>query len=197
MNVMCGMSQFLFVVLVPDESSATLAFYCMQHVLLKFCLCYIFFLDDSTPFKEDFIAMCEALNLNHDVLAKRNHKDLTVEHFHRLFNKSITIATEEHSTDDIFVPAYVAAGYAWNSVPINGTYILRSILAIGCEFHFILDISLNALPKLMRNNGQAILDYLKLTDSSPHFSTSILKFLLRIVALLMQSAFAIIKIIFF
>ena len=190
---MCGMSQFLFVVLVPDEPSATLTFYCMQHVLLKFFLCYIFFLDDSTPFKEDFIAMCEALNLNHDVLAKRNHKDLTVEHFHRF----ITIATEEHNTDDIFVPAYVADGYAWNSVPINGTYILRSILAIGCEFHLILDISLNALPKLMRNNGQAILDYLKLTDSSRHFSTSILKFLLIIVALLMQSAFAIIKIILF
>ena len=99
--------------------------------------------------------MCEALNLNHDVLAKRNYKGLTVEHFHRFFNKSITIAAEEYGTNDIFFPAGVAVGYALNSAPINGTDILRSIPAIDHELHFPLDINLNALPKLTltQNNG--------------------------------------------
>ena len=33
MNVMCDMTQFVVVVPVPDETSATLAEYFMQHVL--------------------------------------------------------------------------------------------------------------------------------------------------------------------
>ena len=72
------MNQFLVVVPVPDESSATLASYSMQYFLLKFSLCNLVVLDDGTPFKRSFIAMCEALHLNHDVFAKRNHKGLTV-----------------------------------------------------------------------------------------------------------------------
>ena len=85
----------------------------MQHLLLKFGLCHLVILDDNTPFKGAFIVMCESLNLNHNVLAKRNDKGLTVEHFHRLLNKSVTIASEEHGTNnDILFPGGVAVGYA-------------------------------------------------------------------------------------
>ena len=77
MNVICDMSQFVVIVPVPDESSATLASYFMQHmllkfgfvpvfdessttlasyfmqhVLLKFVLCHLVVLDDGTPFKK-------------------------------------------------------------------------------------------------------------------------------------------------
>ena len=41
MNVMCDMSQFVDVVPIPDEPSATLADYFFQHVLMKFGLCHI------------------------------------------------------------------------------------------------------------------------------------------------------------
>ena len=112
--------------------------------------------------------MCEALNLNHDVLVKRSHKGFTVEYFYCFLNKSFTIAAEEWGTNDIVVPASFVVGYAWNSAPIDGTNILRSIPAIGRKLHFHLDTSLNALSKLTQNNGQAALDYLKLTDSSRH-----------------------------
>ena len=113
--------------------------------------------------------MCEGLNLNHDVLAKRNHKGLTVEHFYRFLNKNVTIAAEEHGTNDIFVSAGIATGYAQNSAPINGTDILCSIPAIGRELYFPLDSSLNALLKLTQNNDQIVFNYLKLADSSRHF----------------------------
>jgi len=103
MNAMCDMSQFVVVVVVPvpDETSTTLVSYFMQHILVKFGLCHLVVLDDGIPFKGAFIAMCDDLNLNHDVLAKRNHKDLTVEHFDRFLNKSVTIATEYRGTNDI------------------------------------------------------------------------------------------------
>ena len=92
--------------------------------------------------------MCDALNLNYDVLAKRKHKGLTVEYFHLLLNKSVTIAAEERSTNDIFVPVGVVAGYAYNKAPIDGTNILCSIPAIGRRLRFPIDISLNDLLKL-------------------------------------------------
>ena len=87
--------------------------------------------------------MCHALNLNYNIFAKRNHKGLSVENFHRFLNKSVTIAAEERVTTDIFVP-------------------------VG-----ILDINLNTIPKLVQNNANAALDYLKLTDSSHNFSSSV------------------------
>ena len=123
--------------------------------------------------------MCNALSLNYDVLVNRNHKGLTVEYFHRFLNKGVTIAAEDRGTNDIFVPAGIAAGYAWNSAPIDGTDILCSIPVIGRELHFPIDINLSALPKLAHNSGQAALDFLKLTDSSCHFSSSILKILIE------------------
>ena len=89
----------------------------------------------------------------------------------------MTIAAEERDTINIFVPAGIAAGYAWNSVPLDGTDILCSIPAIGRELKFSLDINLNAMPKLVQNNANTALEYLKLTDSSRSFSSSILKIL--------------------
>ena len=124
-------------------------------------------------FKGAFVAMCQSLKLNYEISAKRNHKGLSVEHFHRFLNKSVTIAAEDCGTIDIFVPAGIAAGYTWNSAPIDGTDILRSILAIGRELHFPLYINLNAAPKLIQNNTQAVLVYLKLIDANRHFFSSI------------------------
>ena len=83
MNEMCDMSQFVIVISILDESSATLASHFMQHVLMKFGLFHLVVLDNGTPFKGALIAMCQALNLNYDILAKRKHEGLSVEHFNR------------------------------------------------------------------------------------------------------------------
>ena len=169
------MNQFVAVVPVPDESFVILPSYLMQYVMLKFGVRHLIVLDDGTPFNESFIAICEALNLNHNVLTKPNHKGLTVEHSHRFLHTSVTIAAEECDTNDIFVLASVAADCAWNSAPIDGTDIIRSIPAIGRELHFPLDTSLNDFTKLTHNKNQAAFYYLKLTDFSRHFSAIYLK----------------------
>ena len=51
MTAMCNMSQFVVVVPVPDESSATLASYFMHHVLMKFGLCHLVVLDNGSLLK--------------------------------------------------------------------------------------------------------------------------------------------------
>ena len=63
-NATCGMIQFVVVVPVPNETSATLADYSMQHVFLKFSICYLVILDDGSPFKGAFSTICKALNIN-------------------------------------------------------------------------------------------------------------------------------------
>ena len=63
-------------------------------------MCHRVVLDDGIPYKIVFIAMYETLNLDHDVLTKRKHKDLTVERFHRFLNKISFIAAEERGTND-------------------------------------------------------------------------------------------------
>ena len=179
MNIMCDMPKFVVVVPVPDETSATLASHFMQYVLLKFGICRLVVIDDGAPFKRAFVAMCQVLNLNYDVLAKRNYKGLSVEHFYRFLNKSVTIAAEDRETNDIFIPVSIVLAYTWISAPIDGTEIIRSVPNIGRTLHFPLDINLNAVPKLVQNNAQATLDYLNFTNSHRHFASSILKILIE------------------
>lgn len=112
--------------------------------------------------------MCEAFNLNHKVL--------TVEHVHRLINKRATITTGEYGINNIFVFTGLATDYDCNSAPIYSTNILHSTPVIDRELHFPIGTSLNNLLKLTQDNGQAVLDYLKITDSSCHFSSSIKKY---------------------
>ena len=140
-------------------------------------VCHLVVLNDGTLSKGDFVTMCKALKLNYDILAKRNHMELLVEHFHRILNKATIIVVEDRQSNDVFVPAGIA--YAWNSAPINGTDILRSTVAIGREYIFPIDIDLSTLPQLTQNNAQSAVDVLRLTDTNRHFSSSILKILME------------------
>ena len=64
------MCQFVVVVPVPDETYATLADYFVQHVLMKFCMCYLIVLYDGTTFKGAFFAMYQSLNLSYKMFSK-------------------------------------------------------------------------------------------------------------------------------
>ena len=179
LNVMCDLTQFVVVVPVPGSTSAVIAKYFMQDVLLKFGLCLLVVVDDGTPFKAAFTAACDSLRIPFECFAKRNHKSVLVEKFHRFLNKVVTIASNDRDTLDCFVEAGISAGYAWNSAPIDGTDIIRSIPAIGRELRFPLDISLASLPKLTDNQANSVLEYLRLTDKDKIFATEILKILVE------------------
>ena len=179
LNVMCDLTQFVVVVPVPGCTSAIIAKHFVQDVLFKFGLCYLVVIDDGTPFKAAFTSACDSLKIPFECAAKRNHKSLLVEKFHRFLNKVVTIAASDRGTLDCFVEAGISAGYAWNSAPIDGTDIIRSIPAIGRELRFPLDISLTALPKLTDNRANSVVEYLRLTDKDRIFSTEILKILIE------------------
>lgn len=93
--------------------------------------------------------------------------------------KNVTISAEERGNNDIFVPTSITADYTRSSVPIDSTDILRSIPAICRELHFTININLHDIPQMVQNNAQVTFEYLRLTDSSCHFSSSILKVLIK------------------
>ena len=76
----------------------------------------------------------------------------------------VTIASNDRDSLDYFIEAGISVGYTWNSAPIDGTYIIRSIPAIGRELRFPLDISLASLPNLTDNQANPVLEYLRLMD---------------------------------
>ena len=116
---------------------------------MTFGVCHLVVIDDGTPFKNAFVAMCKTLDLIYDIIVKRYHKGLTDEHFRRFLNKIVTIAMEDRQNNDVFVPAGIATEYAWNIAPIDETDMLRSTVAIGRKVRFFIDINLSALPQFI------------------------------------------------
>ena len=58
----------------------------MEHVLLKFGLCVMVVVDEGKEFCSTFKEMCRLLNIRCHTVAKRNHKVVGVERFHRFLN---------------------------------------------------------------------------------------------------------------
>ena len=122
---------------------------------------------------------CDALQLKYECVAKRNHKAVLLEKFNWFLKKAVIIAIGDRKTLGYFTKTGIFAEYAWNSVPINGTGVTRSILAIGWELKFHIDISSDYLLPLTSNQAYSVVKYLRLTDSSKHFTTEILKILIE------------------
>ena len=147
-------------------------------MLTKFDLWHLVVLDDGTQFKGDFVAVCNTIYLNYDILARNNHKVLLIEHFHHFLNKATKIVMAYRQSNGVIIPDRIAAEYVQNSAPIDETDILRSTVAIGREFQSLTD-NLSALSQLTQNNKHYAVDCLRLTDSNHRFSSSILKILIE------------------
>ena len=147
MYVMCDMLQFVLVVPVSDESFTTLADHLFQHILIKFSGCHLVVLDDSTPIHIYVFAIYNILDLNDDILAKHNHKGLSVENFYRFLNKATTIEMEDRQSNNVFVPVGIPVGVrgivslSMELIP----YIVPLILTIDSDFN---DINLSPLSQL-------------------------------------------------
>ena len=56
---------------------------------------------------------------------------MSVEKCHRFLKTMQAIAGEERCAYEVFLKNAKTSQYAWNSAPIDGTDILRSVAAIG------------------------------------------------------------------
>ena len=64
---------------------------------------------------------------------------MIVERVCRYLNKCLTIFTNERDDNRVALEGILMSLYAWNSAPIIGTDISRSLVVVGREFQFPID----------------------------------------------------------
>jgi hypothetical protein len=136
----CGMCTFG--ALEPmTGASATMFASAIMKIQLGYGFCHTIVLDKDS---KNFGVCHEALNLlkiNCHVLSGNNHNPMLVERLCCYFNKGLTIMCNERDTVRVPLESLLLLLYAWNSCPVPGTDISRSLVAVGQEFAFPIDFS--------------------------------------------------------
>ena len=68
--------------------------------------------DEGQEFSALFRGMCSLLNIEGHVVARRNHRAVGVERYHRFLNHSARICSEERGTPAMFVECGLTTAYA-------------------------------------------------------------------------------------
>jgi hypothetical protein len=136
----CGMCTFGALKSMTG-ASATMFASAIMKIQLRYGFCHTIVLDkDSKKF-----GVCrEALNLlkiNCHILSGNNHNPMLVEQLCCYFNKGLTIMCNERDMVRVALESLLLLLYAWNSCPVPGTDISRSLVAVGREFAFPIDFS--------------------------------------------------------
>ena len=110
---------------------------------LRFGFSHTIVLDKDSKFFGQVKQALELLEINIHVLSGDNHNPMLIERINRFLNKGLTIMTNERDSIRIALEAILLLLYAWNSCPVPGTDISRSLVAVGREFAFPIDYSVS------------------------------------------------------
>ena len=142
MIVTCHMTGFSAIEPVQDSNSKAFA-KAVYKIMMRYGLANLIVTDPDSKFKKEFKSMCELLQIPHHLSSKGNHNAIIVERFNKFLNQGMRIFAEERGTPRVFLEAAETLCYAWNSAPVAGTDLSRSLLVVGREFRFPIDISNN------------------------------------------------------
>ena len=170
LNVMCDMTQFVISIALSHVNSAELARAFMESVLLKFGFCLVLVVDDDKKFMAIFESMTKALKIRLHRAAKRNHKAVGVERYHKFLNHNMKIIGNARETHKCFVEVAMVSAYAWNSMPVDGTDIIRSIPAIGRPFRFPMDVAIAPFPPLITDAANSTVQYIRSISKDAFFA---------------------------
>ena len=84
------------------------------------------------------------LQINLHVASGGNHNAILNENFHRYCNRSLRLFCNERDTNRVTAEGMKLLTYAWNSAPVTGTDISRSLVCLGREFKFPIEYDNNA-----------------------------------------------------
>jgi hypothetical protein len=136
----CGMCSFACMETLTRASATTFA-----SAIRKFLLCYGFCHTVVLDKDSKFFGVCrEAIDLlktNCHVLSSTNHNPMIVKRVNRYLTKGLKIMCNDRDSVRVALEAILLLLYAWNSCPVPGTDISRSLVAVGREFTFPIDFS--------------------------------------------------------
>jgi hypothetical protein len=134
----CGMCTFGALEPIASPNATTFASAIMK-IQLHYELCHTIVLDKDSKFFGVFHESLDLLQINCHVLSGDNHNLMLMERLCRYFNKGLRIMTNKWDTMRVALEALLLLLYAWNSCPVPGTDISRSLVAVGREFAFPID----------------------------------------------------------
>jgi hypothetical protein len=79
------------------------------------------------------------LQINLHVASGGNHDPVLTERFHVFANKSLSLFCNERDSIRVAAEGLQLCKYAWNSAPVVGTDISRSLVCVGREFKFPIE----------------------------------------------------------
>ncbi len=115
--------------------------------------------DDGKTFAGVFKELFARLLIPVQAVGKGNHKAVRNEMFHRYLNKVEKINTANTGTQQQWLQGVFFALYGWNAGPVDGTDIPRSVVAIGREFPFPIDLALGHSERHGGSQGQQAADH--------------------------------------
>ena len=136
----CGMTSFAVCEATPEQNAPTFAVALMR-IWLRFGFSHTIVLDKDSTFLGTFLDTARLLRINIHVLSGENHNPMIVERVNHFLNSSLQIFCNERGTNRVAEEGILMALYAWNSAPVIGTDVSRSLLVIGREFQFPIDYS--------------------------------------------------------
>jgi hypothetical protein len=136
----CGMTSFGICEATAEQNSTVFAAALMK-IWLRFGFSHTIVVDKDSKFLGEFVKTAALLKINIHVLSGSNHDPMLVERICRFLNTCLTIFCNERGTNRVALEGILMSLYAWNSAPVIGTDISRSLLVTGREFNFPIDFS--------------------------------------------------------
>ncbi len=136
----CGVTGLASIEPIQHANSKNFASAIMK-IQLRYGFCHTVVLNkDSKVFGVSSEAL-DLLQINRHDLSGNNHNPMMVKQVNQYLTKGLKIMTNERDSVWIALEAILLLLYAWNSCPIPGTNISRSLIAVGREFAFPIDYS--------------------------------------------------------
>jgi hypothetical protein len=138
MVVVCHMTGFAAIEPMKEMNSSSFA-RAVYTILLRYGLPQLVITDPDSKFKGNFKEAFATLKMQHYLSARGNHNAILVERFNRYLNSGLRVFNNDRETNRVFLEGAQTLTYAWNSCPVLGTDLSRSLLTVGREFHFPID----------------------------------------------------------
>jgi hypothetical protein len=133
-------------------------------ILLQYGISHTVITDPDSKFKGQFKEAFAILKIHHPLSARGHHDAILAERFNRFLNAVLRVFNNDRESNRMFVGGAQTLTYAWNSCPVRGTDLSRSLLTVGREFHFPIDFETNRQVSYDITNGEKKLFADNLTD---------------------------------
>ena len=137
----CGMITFSVIEPTSDQSSKVFASVIMK-IWTHFSFSHTIAVDKDSKFCGVFTKTAKLLGINLHVLSGENPYDpMLIERVNCFLNASLTIFCNKRGMNKASQEGVLMSLYPWNSVPVPGSDISRSLIVVDQEFQFPIDLS--------------------------------------------------------